>query len=149
MTTHSELLKEKRALEARLKEVKKALAADTPKRRYLYVLECQGGRYYIGQTTSVRHRLKQHESAKGGAWFTKLYKPVRLVRTVELGVLTQADAATLESDLTYEYIERYGYECVRGGGFIQRDPIYFSQLLARYRKSALSAELAARIEREP
>ena len=78
----------------------------------VYVLELAGGRYYIGKTTDVVKRVKEHASGKG-AGYTQLYKPKKLVevRTMK----SQHD----ENTLTREYMAKYGVDNVRGGAYAQ------------------------------
>ena len=45
---------------------------------YLYILECNHGKYYTGSTTNLEKRLDQHKSGKG-ANFTSKHLPVKLV----------------------------------------------------------------------
>lgn len=44
----------------------------------VYVLECDNGSYYIGQTENLIKRWNEHISGKGANW-TKSHKPVRIV----------------------------------------------------------------------
>ena len=42
----------------------------------IYILECKGGKYYVGKIKSnVHKRIKQHFDGKGAKW-TKKYKPI-------------------------------------------------------------------------
>ena len=48
-------------------------------RNTVYVLECEGGKYYVGSTSHRRQRKRQHfESKRGGSAFTRLYRPIRV-----------------------------------------------------------------------
>ena len=44
----------------------------------IYVLECEGGKFYVGKTGDGERRLKQHISGQGAQW-TKMHKPKRIV----------------------------------------------------------------------
>jgi len=60
---------------------------------YLYILESEvSGRYYIGITTDVKKRLKQHNSGKTRS--TKAYIPWKLL--CEIGYETRKEAAVAE-----------------------------------------------------
>lgn len=138
MSRRKKLIAERDQLRKRLAEIELILhpkrpisLPDKPKHRLLYVLRCKGGRYYIGQTTNLKLRMAQHQLGKG-CWFTRAYPPIRVIRTEVVGLVTQSEAARLEDQLAYEYIERFGYEKVRGGGFIQRDPKWFKDRLNRF-----------------
>ena len=82
----------------------------------LYVIELVGGRYYIGISMNLSHRLAQHYS-KRGSQFTRTYKPVRVAE-----VIYKANLGT-EREKTLEYIRRYGFNFpdgsprVRGAGW--------------------------------
>ncbi len=44
----------------------------------MYILECANQGYYVGSTTNLRRRLKQHKEG-GGARYTQKFLPVKLV----------------------------------------------------------------------
>lgn len=54
---------------------------------YVYILQCANGEYYVGSTTNINLRLKEHMSVDTslyrGAKFTKAHLPVELVYTEE------------------------------------------------------------------
>ena len=78
----------------------------------LYVLQLEENKWYVGKTTDIAARFKQHASGKGSAW-TKSYKPVKLVETRRLK--DQFD----ENNTTKEYMKKYGVDNVRGGSYTQ------------------------------
>ncbi|HZE86598.1 MAG TPA: GIY-YIG nuclease family protein [Methylomirabilota bacterium] len=45
---------------------------------YVYILECSDKTYYIGCTNNLSKRLKEHNSSKNGAHYTKIRRPVTL-----------------------------------------------------------------------
>lgn len=45
---------------------------------FVYILECEGNRFYTGYTKNLEGRFQQHLAGKGGM-FTKLNKPVQMV----------------------------------------------------------------------
>ena len=47
-----------------------------------YILLCANGTYYVGSTTNLEQRLKQH-NAGHGCGFTKAHRPFTLVYTEE------------------------------------------------------------------
>lgn len=47
---------------------------------WLYILECSNGAYYTGITTDLARRYRQHVSGRGGARFTRAFKPLRVAR---------------------------------------------------------------------
>lgn len=78
----------------------------------LYVLQLEDNKWYVGKTSDVTSRFKQHVSGSGSAW-TKSYKPVTLVETRRLK--DQYD----ENNTTKEYMKKYGVDNVRGGSYTQ------------------------------
>lgn len=78
----------------------------------LYVLQLEDNKWYVGKTTDIAVRFKQHASGKGSVW-TKSYKPVKLVETRRLK--DQYD----ENNTTKEYMKKYGIDNVRGGSYTQ------------------------------
>lgn len=49
---------------------------------FLYVLRCNGGKYYVGSTEDLERRMKEHAAGRGCA-FTKAHRPFELVYTEE------------------------------------------------------------------
>ena len=81
---------------------------------YVYVLQLEDNKYYIGKTTNPQFRLENHYTASGSAW-TKKYSPIRVheIRPDQ----TDHD----EQRITQEYMEKYGIDNVRGGPWCQID----------------------------
>ena len=79
---------------------------------YIYVLEQQCGKYYIGKTDNPKFRLDTHFKTGGCAW-TKKYKPVQII-----GLFPDCDVFD-EDKYTIKYMKKYGIENVRGGSFCQ------------------------------
>jgi hypothetical protein len=46
--------------------------------RSLYVLELEGGKYYIGTANKVSDRWKEHKEGIGSAW-TSIHRPLRIL----------------------------------------------------------------------
>jgi type I restriction enzyme R subunit len=63
---------------------------------FVYVLECENGSYYIGQTENLEKRWQEHISGRGAKW-TKSYKPVRIIHYEEFQ--TREESVKRESDL--------------------------------------------------
>jgi predicted GIY-YIG superfamily endonuclease len=80
----------------------------------IYVLGLQGGRYYVGKSDDVPKRYQQHLNGSGSAW-TRKYRPVSLVKTIE-------NASPFDEDkITKEYMSKYGIDKVRGGSYVEVD----------------------------
>ena len=76
-------------------------------RSYVYVLELEEKRYYVGRTSNFIQRMNEHFT-ENGALYTKKYKPIRIKEVVEEKTCYD------ERDKTLEYMETYGWENVRG-----------------------------------
>lgn len=54
---------------------------------YTYILLCENNKYYVGSTTNLELRLKEHfgehATYESGSKFIKAYKPIKLVYTEE------------------------------------------------------------------
>jgi putative endonuclease len=60
---------------------------------YVYMMECSDGSYYLGVTTDVERRTREHNGtgASGkGAKYTKARRPVRLVYSETVADRSQA-----------------------------------------------------------
>jgi predicted GIY-YIG superfamily endonuclease len=78
----------------------------------IYVLCLEGGRYYVGKTNDIIERYQQHLNGNGAAW-TRKYKPISLVKTIE-------NVSSFEEDkITKEYMAKYGIDKVRGGSYVE------------------------------
>src|SRR5436305_10216941 len=82
----------------------------------VYVLECSGGKYYVGKTErDVDIRYQEHCDKLGSEW-TRKYAPIRIVEKFE-----QVNNNYLELTKTLEYMEKYDIDNVRGGPYCQVD----------------------------
>ncbi len=82
----------------------------TKKTIYIYVLQLEGNRFYIGKTTNPAFRLDDHWNHRGSAWAQK-YSPIKVVELIP-------DCDDYDEDkYTRMYMDRYGIANVRGGSF--------------------------------
>lgn len=86
---------------------------DNEIRGNVYVLELEGGCFYVGFTRNINYRMTSHFTNNGALW-TKKHKPISILELHENRTLEY------ENILTEKYIEKYGYDKVRGG-----DHFYF------------------------
>ena len=75
----------------------------------IYILECEGGKYYVGRSAHPRERILSHFNKRGSEW-TKLYKPKHIIRTFN------GDAFDEEKH-TLKTMETFGIDNVRGGSY--------------------------------
>ena len=79
---------------------------------YIYILELENKKYYIGKTSNPNFRLKQHFNSFGSYW-TRKYKPLKIIKTIP-------DCDDFDEDkYTIKYMSTYGLQNVRGGTFCQ------------------------------
>jgi predicted GIY-YIG superfamily endonuclease len=88
-----------------------------PKHYWLYVLRLNEGKYYIGTTSKKdpNHRIQEHMNGFYSAQWVKKYKPIEPLEIINIGNITKERAELLEQHRTFQYMEKYGYQNVRGG----------------------------------
>jgi hypothetical protein len=79
---------------------------------FIYILELEYKKYYIGKTTNPQFRLESHFNSSGSAW-TKKYKPKKLIE-----LIPNCDDYD-EDKYTKMYMDKYGINNVRGGSYVQ------------------------------
>lgn len=75
---------------------------------FVYVLRCEGNRFYVGFSRNVEKRIRQHFDGVG-AEFTKLFAPTCVVDTVP------ANGERDEYAIWKTYAKKFG--CRRVGGW--------------------------------
>ncbi len=81
---------------------------------HIYLLELEGGYYYVGKTRHPRLRLDQHHGGRGAEW-TKLHPVVRCLERQVFYVETVYDEDRHENQLTIRWMHQMGWQRVRGG----------------------------------
>lgn len=81
-----------------------------PKRNYCYVLELENKKWYIGRTSNLERRFKQHKSGFGSEW-TKIHPVVQ----IESYIVSKNNFE--EDMIVKKYMSNYGIENVRGGTY--------------------------------
>ncbi|MDB5177107.1 MAG: hypothetical protein JWN75_775 [Candidatus Saccharibacteria bacterium] len=94
---------------------------DQTRHWHLYVLKLEEDKWYIGISTDVEKRFKQHMSGFASAAWTKKYKPIKIQDTRYLGDIAIDKAQQIEGRITRKYMEKYGDENVRGGDLTDVD----------------------------
>ena len=66
----------------------------------VYILECADKTLYVGCTNDLKKRLKEHNTSKNGAHYTKIRRPVELkylekFRTLKAGRKREAELKRL------------------------------------------------------
>lgn len=80
---------------------------------YLYVLELENNKWYVGITRSINHRLGSHRYGRGALW-TRKY-PMRTVFSVI--EVDDKDAKRMERETVLSMMNTHGLNSVRGGGY--------------------------------
>jgi predicted GIY-YIG superfamily endonuclease len=76
-------------------------------KNYIYVLKLVEDRYYVGRTSNILRRTRQHFTSNG-ALYTRKYKPLKVIEVEEEKLSDD------ERKMTFKYVEKYGWEKVRG-----------------------------------
>ena len=79
---------------------------------YIYTLQLEEGKYYVGKTSNPNFRIEQHFQSGGAIW-TKKYKPLNV-----LEIIPDCDDYD-EDKYTRRYMDKYGIDNVRGGSFCE------------------------------
>ena len=79
---------------------------------YIYTLQLEEGKYYIGKTSNPDFRIEHHFQNSGAIW-TKKYKPLNV-----LEIIPDCDDYD-EDKYTRRYMDKYGIDNVRGGSFCE------------------------------
>ena len=95
---------------------------------YLYVLELEDDKFYVGISRNIKKRYKAHKSGEGAEW-TKLHKPIGVKYTKQLGYCTYTNVKSDEDGKTIEMMKKYGRENVRGGIYCAVDQSIVDSLL--------------------
>lgn len=66
---------------------------------FVYILKCADGTLYVGSTNDVAKRVAQHNTAKAGAHYTKIRRPVVLAysETVKTFAMARRREAEIKS----------------------------------------------------
>ena len=78
---------------------------------FIYIIQLEKGKYYIGKTNNPQFRLESHFNSTGSEW-TKIYKPLRVIE-----LKPNCDDYD-EDKITRQYMDKYGINNVRGGSFV-------------------------------
>lgn len=87
---------------------------------WVYVLECEESKYYVGYTSNLRKRFDEHASGPGGSNQTYYYKPI-CVRHIE-GYIDAQSAKEAEKNWTLDLKKLKGKNNVRGFWMETSDP---------------------------
>ena len=83
------------------------------KKTHIYKLNLEDGKKYVGKTTNINKRMDQHFSGNG-AKVTQKFKPIQCKVVDEVPGFFSDE---IEQSYTEKYIQKYGYDNVRGGKY--------------------------------
>jgi predicted GIY-YIG superfamily endonuclease len=108
----------------------------------IYVLKLEHGNYYVGQTTNLKRRLKEHNDGRRGSDWTRLHKLVHHIESIDSKMIDSKKAAILENEIVLKYMGMYGWKKVRGGYFnLIDEEVTYKTLLKRSKKDEIYFEL--------
>lgn len=77
---------------------------------FVYILKLESAKYYVGKTNNPKFRLEQHFKQDACLW-TTMFKPIKIVELIpNCGMFD-------EDKYTKIYMNKYGIDNVRGGGY--------------------------------
>lgn len=79
---------------------------------FIYILQLEQDKYYIGKTTTPSFRIDKHFNSNGSSW-TKKYKPISVIE-----IIPNCDDYD-EDKYTIKYMTQFGVINVRGGSFCE------------------------------
>ena len=85
------------------------------RRWYLYILLLEQGKWFVGISPDPKRRYHQHVSGRGGTKWTRIYKPVRMDKVIDLKTANPYIAQYYEEMMTKKLEARFGRVNVRGG----------------------------------
>ena len=92
---------------------------------YVYILELENDKYYVGYTENFDSRMISHFGGNGSKW-TKLHKPITILE-VSRGGKNDEDKKTIDMMI------KYGYQNVRGGRYCKcemlKEPVLVSKII--------------------
>ena len=111
------------------KDKQKGWHTDT--KSYLYVLQCEQGKFYVGVTEkNPEERFVEHlQNADRSATWTSKYPPIKILDSRPCTDWHD------EENVTLNYMSEYGMDNVRGGSFTQ---ILLPDYLRRYVQTRLN-----------
>lgn len=97
---------------------------------YIYILQLDNNKYYVGKTNNPQFRLEQHFKSTGSVWTTK-YKPLSVLEMIK-------DCDEYDEDkYTRKYMDKFGVDNVRGGSFCEEVlPITTFSMLEKMKNTA-------------
>ncbi|MCM6930548.1 GIY-YIG nuclease family protein [Enterococcus italicus] len=85
---------------------------------YYYVLQLSNGMYYVGITTDIANRIREHTyKEKKSAAFTKKFAVEEVIEIKDIGLTNANYAKKIEREVTIQYMQEKGWKNVRGSDY--------------------------------
>ncbi|MGM8141406.1 GIY-YIG nuclease family protein [Enterococcus italicus] len=85
---------------------------------YYYVLQTTNNMFYIGITTDIANRIREHTyKEKKSAAFTKKHDVEQVVEIKYIGLTNSNYAKKIEREVTIQYMQEKGWKNVRGSDY--------------------------------
>lgn len=103
--------------------------SNADKQEYVYCLELEGSRFYVGISNNPLRRFLNHTgpwnngSKSKGALYTKAYKPIKILATKKLASMSNLKYLRKEMQATINLMALVGCYKVRGGDFLHVDDL--------------------------
>lgn len=98
----------------RIKSKKRRKKSEQKTNWFLYVLELENGKWYVGITRNIQKRINSHCIGTGANW-TRVHPPISVVELHDIGDITQSAATKIENEMVRIVMDCNGKENVRGG----------------------------------
>ena len=84
--------------------------------QFIYLLELENDKYYVGYSRSLQTALKKHEKGTASYW-TRINRPIRLLKYQEVVFENGIPNIDMVNEWVLQCGAEHGYENVRGGSF--------------------------------
>lgn len=98
---------------------------------YIYLLELENNKYYVGYSRNMQSALKKHEKGKASNW-TYTNKPIRLLKYQKVVFENGIPDIKMVNEWVLQCGVEHGYENVRGGNFTSLEPEHHMKLIQSF-----------------
>ena len=104
------------------------------KHYWLYALQLQDNNYYVGITSrkDPQSRIREHQNGFYTAQWVRKHKFAGVKEVIDLGTITSTEARQQEDYRTRQYMDKYGYNNVRGGQYTDTEDYLYIPLFKRF-----------------
>ncbi|MBB6154949.1 putative GIY-YIG superfamily endonuclease [Pseudomonas sp. JAI115] len=113
--------------------------------RYLYVLELENGKYYVGQAKDPDRRIRKHFNGSGSEW-TRMHRPVRELSRQSLDDVDYRTGELAENELVLQLMRQHGYHNVRGGFFANTSSEHIEKNLLSHGHGSIISDVSSLVD---